>query len=104
MHYLCDTSVLNLLDADSYSAYGNTLINFAEKISLTPFPFASGISGSMRQMKHRILNITNYQAPTTKKKIASNIVFILIGSPSNAGSANKSVAFLKSKMVKYTFP
>ena len=75
----CDTSVLNLLDADSYSAYGNTLINFAEKISLTPFPFASGISGSMRQMKHRILNITNYQAPTTKKKIASNIVFILIG-------------------------
>ncbi len=29
----CDTSVLNMLEAGDYEAYGNTLINFAEKIS-----------------------------------------------------------------------
>ena len=37
----CDTSVLKLLDEDAYEDYGNTLINFAQKVSLTPpFPFA----------------------------------------------------------------
>ena len=41
----CDTSVLKLLDESDYEDYGNTLINFAEKVSLTPFPFAAGISG-----------------------------------------------------------
>ena len=55
----CDTSVLKLLDEDAYKDYGNTLINFAEKVSLTPFPFTTGISGSMRQMQRRIMNIVN---------------------------------------------
>ena len=32
----CDTSVLKLLDKDDYKDYGNTLINFSEKVSLTP--------------------------------------------------------------------
>lgn len=32
----CDTYVLKLLDQDTYEDYGNTLINFAEKVSLTP--------------------------------------------------------------------
>ena len=57
----CDTSVLQLLKSEDYVAYGNTLINFAEKISLTSFPFASGISGNMKQMKRRILNIASYE-------------------------------------------
>ena len=57
----CDTSVLKLLDEDAYEDYGNTLINFTEKVSLTPFPFATGISGSMKQMQKRIINIANYQ-------------------------------------------
>lgn len=33
----CDTSVLKMLEEDAYEDYGNTLINFAEKVSLTPF-------------------------------------------------------------------
>ena len=33
----CDTSVLNLLASEDYISYGNTLLHFAEKISLTPF-------------------------------------------------------------------
>ena len=53
----CDTSVLNILKSGDYMAYGNTLLHFAEKISLTPFPFVSGISGNMKQMKRIIMNI-----------------------------------------------
>lgn len=74
----CDTSVLKLLKSDDHVAYGNTLINFAEKISLTPFPFASGISGNMKQMKRRILNIASYEKPTLQKKLKSITSFLLI--------------------------
>ncbi len=73
----CDTSVLKMLNSDDYIAYGNTLINFAEKISLTPFPFASGISGNMKQMKRRILNIASYEKPTLQKKLKSITAFLL---------------------------
>ena len=73
----CDTSVLKMLDADAYTDYGNTLINFAEKVSLTPFPFASGLSGNMKQMKRRIINIASYENPTLQKKIKSLSAFIL---------------------------
>lgn len=73
----CDTSVLNLLESEDYVAYGNTLINFAEKISLTPFPFASGISGNMKQMKRRILNIASYERPDLQKKLKSITAFLV---------------------------
>lgn len=74
----CDTSVLNLLDEDAYEDYGNTLINFAEKVSLTPFPFATGISGSMKQMQQRVINIANYRPASFKEKIHSALVYIMI--------------------------
>lgn len=67
----CDTSVLNLLRETDYKAYGHTLLNFAKKISLYPFPFFTGISGNMRQMKRRILNIADYKKPSFLKKITS---------------------------------
>lgn len=53
----CDASVLNMLDEDAYEDYGNTLINFAEKVSRTSFPFASSLGGNMKQMKRRSKNI-----------------------------------------------
>lgn len=37
----CDTSVLEMLADDAYEDYGTALINFTEKVSLTPFPFAA---------------------------------------------------------------
>lgn len=74
----CDTSVLKLLKSEDYVAYGNTLINFAEKISLTPFPFASGINGNMKQMKRRILNIASYERPNLQKKLKSITAFLLL--------------------------
>lgn len=73
----CDTSVLEMLSENDYEDYGNTLINFAEKVSLTPFPFAAGISSNMKQMKRRILNIASYEKPSLQKRIRSMAVFVL---------------------------
>ena len=74
----CDTSVLKLLNEGDYEDYGNTLINFAEKVSLTPFPFATGISGNMKQMQKRILNIANYHPAFFHKTLHSAALYIII--------------------------
>lgn len=74
----CDCSVLQLLNETDYEAYGNTLINFAEKISLSPFPFATGISGSMKQMKKRILSIVNFKKQPLNQKIQGIIAFVFV--------------------------
>ena len=73
----CDTSVLKMLEEDAYEDYGNTLINFAEKVSLTPFPFAAGLSGNMKQMKRRIINIASYEKPTFMKRLKGMTAFML---------------------------
>ena len=73
----CDTSVLKMLEEDAYEDYVNTLINFAEKVSLTPFPFAAGLGGNMDQMKRRIINIASYEKPTFMKRIKGMTAFVL---------------------------
>ena len=73
----CDTSVLKMLEEDAYEDYGNTLINFAEKVSLTPFPFAAGLGGNMKQMKRRITNIASYEKPTFMKRLKGMTAFML---------------------------
>ncbi len=74
----CDTSVLKFLEENEYEDYGNTLINLAEKISLTPFPFAAGIRGSMKQMQRRITNISSYQKPSVYRKLKGLAAFAVI--------------------------
>lgn len=74
----CDTSVLKILEESEYIDYGNTLINLAEKISFTPFPFAAGISGSMKQIQRRIIHISSYQKPSNRKKLRGLITFAVI--------------------------
>ncbi|MGN0484974.1 MAG: BlaR1 family beta-lactam sensor/signal transducer [Lachnospiraceae bacterium] len=73
----CDTSVLKMLEENDYEEYGNTLINFIEKVSHSPFPFAASLSGNMKQMKRRILNIASYKKPTFCKKFKGMIACIL---------------------------
>ncbi|MEE1031495.1 MAG: BlaR1 family beta-lactam sensor/signal transducer, partial [Ruminococcus sp.] len=73
----CDTSVLEMLEEDAYEDYGNTLINFVEKVSLTPFPFAAGLGGNMKQMKRRIINIASYEKPTFIKRLKGMTAFML---------------------------
>lgn len=74
----CDSAVLHLLDETDYQSYGNTLINFAEKISCIPFPYAAGMSGSMKQIKRRILNIADFQKETKHGKTRGFLVYTLI--------------------------
>lgn len=71
----CDASVLKMLKEDDYVGYGNTLINFAQKVSLMPFPFASGISGNKNQLKKRIINIASYEKPTVCKMLKGITAF-----------------------------
>ena len=74
----CDTSVLNMLEPDSYEDYGMTLIHFAEKLSRPAFPFAAGLSGNMSQMKRRILNIAAYETPTAKNRLTGMTMFLMV--------------------------
>lgn len=74
----CDTSVLQMLNETDYEDYGNTLINLVEKVSLLPFPFATGIGGNMTQIKKRIINIANYHPISFPKKLHSFFTFVLI--------------------------
>lgn len=74
----CDSSVLQMLDKNEYENYGTTLINFAEKISLAPFPFATGMGGNMEQIKKRILNIASYEPQSLGKRILGVLIYSLI--------------------------
>lgn len=74
----CDSSVLQMLQETEYKNYGNTLINFAEKISLSPFPFVTGIGGNMKQIQKRILNISKYKKESHRQKMQSRLACILI--------------------------
>lgn len=73
----CDTSVLKMLDENDYENYGNTLINFVEKVSISPFPFAASLSGNMKQMKRRIINIASYEKTPFIKRLKGMTAFML---------------------------
>lgn len=72
----CDSSVLEMLNEEDYADYGNTLINFAEKISF--FPFVSTMGGNIKQIKKRIINIVNYQPLSLWEKIKGVLIYCLI--------------------------
>lgn len=71
----CDTFVLQMLDADDHIGYGNTLLNFAQKVSRSPFSLVTGIGGSTTQIKKRILNIALYRPRTRRFRIKEGILF-----------------------------
>lgn len=75
----CDAAVLKRLPESDYEAYGAALINFAEKVSHMPFPFAAGMSGSMKQMRQRIAAISTYEKPDAFRKAKGCTAFALIG-------------------------
>lgn len=74
----CDTAVLNMLDPDCYKAYGYALISFAQKISVTPFPFSSSLSGNIKELKLRILNISTYKKPSIFKRLWNGILLAIV--------------------------
>lgn len=71
----CDAAVLELLEETDYPDYGRTLLAVAGASS--PFPFAVGISGTMRQMQKRILLISSYQKLSFRKKARGLFCFLV---------------------------
>lgn len=82
----CDASVLRMLNKDAYQDYGFALINFAEKLSHTPFPFSAGLGGNIKQIKRRILSIAAYRKPSALK-MAKNIAVYCLTAVLLAGAA-----------------
>lgn len=70
----CDASVLAMLAPENYLDYGNTLINFAEKLSRFPYS-AAGIGGSKKEMRKRIISIAGFHTETKWCKRKSRMVF-----------------------------
>lgn len=97
----CDASVLQMLDETDYVNYGNTLINFAEKISNSPFPFATGIGGNITQIKRRILNIADFRPQSFCKKIRGAVIYVLIATLLLAMSPILSIFAMEQD--RYTF-
>ncbi|QHQ59456.1 BlaR1 family beta-lactam sensor/signal transducer [Anaerocolumna sedimenticola] len=73
----CDTSVLYLLDEESYVDYGTTLIRFAGKVSCPSFPFATGLGGTKKQITKRIINITSFNPESGWLKVKSILIFAI---------------------------
>lgn len=73
----CDACVLELLCEEDYKDYGNTLLDLAQNASMPVFPFAAGISGTMIQLKKRVLNIVAFHRPTKRQRIQSRLAFLL---------------------------
>lgn len=75
----CDSSVLNILDKNSYIEYGNTILNFADKIlSSSSLTHISEIGGSSKQIKKRIIMIASFQAETKWLRFKSITIFLLV--------------------------
>lgn len=73
----CDTAVLHMLNENEYLDYGNTLINLAEKLSFITSPFATGISGTTKQIKQRIITIASYNKATYQQQKKGITAFII---------------------------
>ncbi|MGN0367394.1 MAG: BlaR1 family beta-lactam sensor/signal transducer [Wujia sp.] len=74
----CDAGVLHMLGSDSAYAYGNTIINLAEKISTTAFPCDQKIIGNTSEIKQRIQGILSYRPATPLKNILNRITFLFV--------------------------
>lgn len=74
----CDASVLQMLNPEEYTAYGNTLLNFARKISRSPFSIAAGMGGSVKQLKKRILHIAFYKPESKWQRRKEQALFLFL--------------------------
>lgn len=73
---VCDTSVLKLLDEESYIEYGMTIIHFIEKMSMRfNFSTAADMGGTKNQIKKRIEKIASFRNESFGLKLKSILIF-----------------------------
>lgn len=70
----CDNAVLEFLPEDAHYFYGNTLLNFAQTLSHSPF--TTGLGSHKSTLKKRILNIAHYQKLSAHEKRKGRIICI----------------------------
>ncbi|RFU70811.1 BlaR1 family beta-lactam sensor/signal transducer [Peribacillus saganii] len=76
----CDTSVLQLLDENSFSEYGNTIINFVDLSKRSSkLQSVTQLNGSKLQIKKRIEQISSYKH-SAKKSIRKSIFIYVLAS------------------------
>jgi bla regulator protein blaR1 len=76
----CDTSVLHLLDDNSFSEYGNTIINFVDLSKRSSkLQLETQLNGSKLQIKKRIEQISAYK-PGAKKSIRKSVFIYVLAS------------------------
>ncbi|MGE7463047.1 BlaR1 family beta-lactam sensor/signal transducer [Alkalihalobacillus sp. NPDC127517] len=76
----CDESVLYLLDEHSFSAYGNTIINFIDSSKRSrKLHLVTKINGSKSQIKKRIERISVFK-PSFKKTRSKNVLIYFVAS------------------------
>jgi bla regulator protein BlaR1 len=79
MEISCDYAVLKKLDKESHLKYGEVILRFATLSQRTSSLLAaSEISSSYKQIKRRILKISNFQVEPPLLKIKSALVFIIV--------------------------
>jgi bla regulator protein blaR1 len=75
----CDSAVLKLLDQNQYAAYGNTIINFADKSYLPgQFAMVNQLASSKKQLKKRIERIAAFTTESKRLKLKSILIFMLL--------------------------
>lgn len=72
----CDSVVLRLLTSEERKSYGNTLIQFAQNLSM--FSFAAGIGSPVKQLKRRIINIAAFESTTNQKKLFGFLIYSFV--------------------------
>ncbi len=72
----CDSVVLRLLTSKERKSYGNTLIQFAQNLSM--FSFAAGIGSPVKQLKRRIINIAAFESTTNQKKLFGFMIYSFV--------------------------
>lgn len=76
----CDTSVLHILDDNSFSEYGNTIINFVDLSKRSSkLQLGTHLNGSKLQIKKRIEQISTYK-PGAKKSIRKSVFIYVLAS------------------------
>lgn len=76
----CDHAVLQFLDEQSQTEYGNTIIHFVEReMQIRNFRFSSQLNGSKAQIKKRIEKIASFPADARMSKWNQMVIMILVG-------------------------
>jgi len=76
----CDHTVLELLNEDQYTDYGNTIIQFADlTLKSAHLNLVADMGGAKQQITKRIQQIASFKGESKALKVKSIVIFVLIG-------------------------